>query len=264
MNKKIIYPPEELGIFYYGASGGFFSLYLLLLSRQLNCVFTGQSQDLDSVMQQHWNLQSIDTWKKTEIWPDNDATKLSAFSNKIYYFCNPKKSDFDNFTGTRIVIYTDIDTQYYFASTKRAYWFVGKTLEDFQNPSFALSYFNVKDSSWPDCYTIQDFEKLPLYIKQECLDIFNFSDIVDEKKFSDDFKNNLSSVYRGERVDLNLLNTINIDAAEIKIKLQDLIKDSGKSIYRQLGLTHSKVCNDFTEFYVNLHTTEQKIYLVGQ
>jgi hypothetical protein len=36
--------------------------------------------------------------------------------------------------------------------------------------SFDLFYDSVKDVAWPDCETFEDFEKLPAWIKQECVD----------------------------------------------------------------------------------------------
>jgi hypothetical protein len=53
--------------------------------------------------------------------------------------------------------------------------------------NFKLSYNNIKDEAWPDCSTWADFEQLPNYIKQECIDQHNikaeprscYSDILD-------------------------------------------------------------------------------------
>jgi hypothetical protein len=36
---------------------------------------------------------------------------------------------------------------------------------------FQTFYNSVKDPSWPDCYTLNDFKNLPMYIQQECTEI---------------------------------------------------------------------------------------------
>jgi glycine amidinotransferase len=48
---------------------------------------------------------------------------------------------------------------------------------------FALFYNNVKDSTWPDCTTIDEFEQLPANIREECIQVHgltSFSNNVDE------------------------------------------------------------------------------------
>jgi hypothetical protein len=253
----------SLGIFYYGASGGFYVLWLLLLSQKFNCVFRGDTQDLDQVMQQHWNIKSIDTWKKSEVWPDNIAMKTSTLVNKIYFFCNPTKEYFDDFKGTRVVVYTDIDTQYYLASTKKAFWFSdGLSLKNYQNLSFLQLYSEIKSPEWPVCNDIGEFEQLPYKIRQTCIDEFGFDNILDQTKFVEYFKNARSSIYKNEKVLGRLVDNIDFEKAEIVVKLQDTIKDAGASLYNKLGIQHTMSCQEFTDFYINLHTTEQQSYLL--
>lgn len=50
-----------------------------------------------------------------------------------------------------------------------------------QEPSWLSTYNAIKDDSWPKCYTYNDFDALPVHIKQECINIHNFS----EKIFKD-------------------------------------------------------------------------------
>jgi hypothetical protein len=254
--------PTELGIFYYGASGGFYVLYLLLLSREIKCVFNGDTQDLNAVMQQHWNIKSVDTWKTSEVWPNNIETFLSDLPNKVYYFCNPSREEFENFPGIKLVLYTDIDTQCFMARSKRALWFIDKTLEDYQNLPLAAAYINIKDPAWPECKTLKDFENLPQQVKQECLDTFDFDKIVDTQKFWQYFKDSRSTMFNKQQVFVELVETIDIVQSDIAIKLQDVIRDSGRLLYEKLGLTHYSACDEFTNFYIDLHTAEQKSYLL--
>ena len=42
-------------------------------------------------------------------------------------------------------------------------------------PAWIKSYNNIKGSDWPNCSSFEDFNKLPVWIKTECEEIFNFS-----------------------------------------------------------------------------------------
>ena len=46
------------------------------------------------------------------------------------------------------------------------------------------SYTNIKDASWPDCDTVDQWKDLPAPIKQECIEVHNFSPgiIAEERK----------------------------------------------------------------------------------
>ena len=52
---------------------------------------------------------------------------------------------------------------------------------------FQKFYNVVRDSSWPDCNSLQDFEKLPEYIKSEILNIHRWTGIVygDESRIAE-------------------------------------------------------------------------------
>jgi glycine amidinotransferase len=43
--------------------------------------------------------------------------------------------------------------------------------ESYQSNHFKTCYNNIKDSSWPDCNTTEDFYKLPKFIQDECVNI---------------------------------------------------------------------------------------------
>jgi hypothetical protein len=44
-----------------------------------------------------------------------------------------------------------------------------------KDPVWINSYNKIKDPSWPDCQTLDDFKTLPLNIQAECIDVHHFS-----------------------------------------------------------------------------------------
>lgn len=54
-------------------------------------------------------------------------------------------------------------------------WVLDIIIDSFFVNQIKISYNNVKDTSWPDIETLQDFENLPTHIKQECLEVHNLT-----------------------------------------------------------------------------------------
>lgn len=54
-------------------------------------------------------------------------------------------------------------------------WVLETIIEGFFANQIKISYSNVKDTSWPDIETLQDFENLPMHIKQECIEMHNLT-----------------------------------------------------------------------------------------
>lgn len=121
---------QDLEIIYFGGAGGFFLLWTILLaSQKYNCAWKEpyNNYNLEEVYNTHWNINQ-DQWKATEIWPDNNKTKLKKNSqNKIYFYCNPKEEKFKKIQSvkpknlSRIVIYTDIETHIKLVKFKKCF-----------------------------------------------------------------------------------------------------------------------------------------------
>ena len=161
----------DINLLYYGGSGGFFCLHLLLLTGQYNCVFHKNSTGINTIIEEHWNIKSIDTWKHTENWPDNHATEQSNLPNKVYFYCNPNKETV--YLGhTNVLLYTDLETQIYLAETKKAHWFIDKNAIQISMFEEMLreSYRNIKDPAWPECDSHAEFKCLPSWIQKECIE----------------------------------------------------------------------------------------------
>jgi hypothetical protein len=134
---------------YRGGSGGFIFLHFLLLSDKYRTCFNGNYNFKDIVKKQ-WNISNLSNWKSTEVWPDNNSTILDDnHKDKLLYFCNPSKDEFFNFGP-------------------------------FTNFNFKKCYYDVKDPSWPDIDSFDDFLKLPKQIQDE---VINIHKVINISKF---------------------------------------------------------------------------------
>ena len=262
---------QDINLFYYGGSGGFFCLHLLLLTGQYQCVFNGAVQDFEKIFQKQWSIKDTSKWKLNEIWPDNTATATatSNIARKIYHHCS-MEADWQQYSGIKIALYTDIETQWFLARSKRANWF-GDALPTEQeiNEEFAKKYNLVRGDNWPDCTMVRDFNSLPRAIKEECLNVFHFDQHWAVNPTHDliltyieiDLLNN-AAWFNGDRVHKELVDNQIFAQADIIIKLQDLIKSNGDVLFSQLGLASNSQCKDFVKQWISLHTDEQLAYLL--
>jgi len=61
---------------------------------------------------------------------------------------------------------------------------IGNTFYENWSTNFnKLNYVDIKDSSWPDCNSWDEFNNLPAWIKNECIEVFNFGGV--QKKHSE-------------------------------------------------------------------------------
>jgi len=250
----------DINLSYQGGSGGFFVLHLLLLAGHHKCKFLKKNdQEFSKIFHHQWNILDQINWKKQEIWPDNNGTLTSNFSNKIYFLCNPELADVASFPGKRIMVYTDIETQFTLAITKKAHWFWDRSISSYQREQFVVLYYKIKANDWPDVTTTEDFYTLPKHIQTECLEQFNFNSLLDLSCFKELFKLNVSKPYGNERID----SSISLDNVDIFIKLQDIIRTKGEAVYSPLGLTRSDASDEFIANYLDLHSNEQKLLLLN-
>jgi hypothetical protein len=261
---------KDVNLFYYGASGGFLCLHLLLLTGSYRCKFMGDEQNFENIFAKQWQIKNIEKWKSHETWPDNDATLEADLPNKVFYICN----DVDKlslYPGKLIVLYTDIETQWILSKTKHAYWFVDRTPADLFkeiNDNFTEYYDKVKGFDWPGCDNINEFQNLPERIKTECREIWKFDkrwpidDPTDENLLIN-YRNNFTTHYKDIPVYDKLKKEIDIDNVDIAIKLQDLIITNGNILFDRLGIDGNSKCKDFIDFWLSKHSAEQLKYLVN-
>jgi hypothetical protein len=254
---------HDVNLFYTGGSGGFFCLHLLLLTGQYQCIFEGEEQDFEQIFQKQWNI-GPNLWKSSETKLNNPATAVSSFSNKIYRVCG-NVGEWQKYSGIKVVLYTDIETQWFLAKTKNANWFVNETNMIQQlDTEFAIVYNNIKGSDWPECSSISNFNKLPNFIKDECLNLFQFEKYWDFNA-ADPILSLLiarSAKYNNNNVHYKLVEKCIFDQADIVVKLQDLIKTNGEILFSQLGITSNDRCTEFIQYWLSLHSKEQLSHLL--
>ena len=227
---------------YYFGCGGFYALWILLLGSDLKCSFDDK-RSLEELYQDQWNIKNISNWKSSEIWPNNKSGDLS-------FYCNTLREEWDKQVGKKIVLYTDIQTQFTLGKTKRAgFWFEEPTPE---LTCMLKIYNDIRAEHWPQCNTWQDLKNLEQYQKDEIQQIdFDkslFKNFVDFNTFD----------YKGEKIFSGFKNIIDINQADHFVKLQDIIKSNGQILLEPLGYSTNEKCKEFTEHYINLHTEETR------
>jgi hypothetical protein len=111
---------SDVSVLYFGGSGGFFLLHLLMLSKKFFC---SPLEDFESVFHKQWTIQDPARWKSSETWPNNAAT-AGAQTNlrKLFLHCNGGPG-WDQHSGSKVLLYTDIETQLAMAEYKKAWCF---------------------------------------------------------------------------------------------------------------------------------------------
>lgn len=169
---------QDIKLCYFGGSGGFIVLHLLLLSGRFVCQFKDTSKTLLEIINDQWQIGDALSWKAKEHWPDNALTKnFDTTQRKIYFFCNPTKDMLQDFDGLTLLLYLGADAHIKLMHHKRAYYFFGIE-KRYQN---LVSYYRdrlkpwihhynaVKDPSWPRCTGPAGFRALPAHIQTELL-----------------------------------------------------------------------------------------------
>lgn len=118
---------KDMSLFYYGGSGGFLLLHLLLMSGK----FYAGGINIDKLEQQ-WNITDPRDWKSQETWPKNLETEKSVTSKtKLYFNCN-NPDQWINKDQTRVLIYVDLDMQLKLSQYKNAWCYNNKVLSQEQ------------------------------------------------------------------------------------------------------------------------------------
>ena len=274
--------PTDVTICYYGGSGGFFCLYLLLLSNQYKCFFEDGTHSAYETKSAHWDIKEVAQWKSGEIWPDNHQTARANFEvNKVFFLCNPlpithvpgeQVNMVAKFAGKKILLYTDLATQWHLAKTKRAYWFqLGKQhngkgtnwhTPEYQQEQIQIQYNNIKKPEWPTVTTLADFNALPQAIKDVCILEHSMWEVVDIGKFDEPGYFPPGVEYKGDLVYKKVVDVI--PQMDIVIKLQDLIKTQGRILFDQLGISSNAETQKFLIYYLSLHNAEQLKFLLNK
>ena len=248
---------QDLAIGYVGGSGGFLLLHLLLLSDQYNIAFN-KNVSVSTAINQQWNIKNHLKWKQNEYWPDNQKTfALDNSRPKIYFYCNPKPSEYAIYPGRNITLYTDINSQLALTKYKNAYWYYRNT-EFGNNRRLLLDwqklYSVVQDPSWPVCKSHRHIDKLPEHIKKELMANQHTRQYIGCNNWRDYYRKNRTVIYQNNTIldSAHELITWSNDA----ILLQDLVNSQAEILVaKQLVPNINSDQRELLDCWKKLHNT---------
>jgi len=242
---------NDLSLFYSGGSGGFLGFHGILLSG----IHYADGYDNPIVQTSlQWNAvkkNGTDLWKKSEIDPDNQKTLESDRKNKIFFYCNSKPNVFDYShikDSTKILVYTDIETQFMLMELKKAYLVQNKIIN--WPSDWELFYSDIKDKDWEECEYPNDIKKLP-------------SDII--KRIHNDNYKELDYFGIDSKTDKDVISA-NVEwyknNTDVQFKLQDIVKTKFKNVTDALNIPHTEEQKILTEYWLSLHPVEIQQHLM--
>lgn len=224
---------------YYFGCGGFYALWIILLGTDYSCEFVKDDRSLDEIYKDQWNIKNISTWKSTEIRPDNDK------SNSLKLHNNPTQETWNTQIGKKIIIYTDIATQFKLAKAKCAgLWLPGYNLDI--EKEIIDDYNNIKADSWPIITNYNQLHELEDYQKMELED----SNIKIYKDPFETFTHMSSCNFNNKRIWHQYCPYIKDNLA---CDLLDIVATNGECLLQPLGYKVNQKCKDFTEHYKKIN-----------
>lgn len=259
---------SDVKLCYFGGSGGFILLHLLLLSDQFHCSFATDKSTTEIIKHQ-WNVSDPDEWKSTEIWPDNLNTQSAVVNKrKLFLLCNPTIEEISQFTGATVFLYADAQTQVNMALYKRAHWF--RRPDDWHWVPFYRKklqqwrrhYNNIKDVDWPSCTGPNGFRNLPDRIRQEvladpyterCLNIASFNAKHPVPSNINYLLRNNKKLPNGDVVLTKVFNFFK--RADVSINLSNVISDLNV-LSEITGVAVNQKQIDLRNHWISLHPTQ--------
>lgn len=237
---------------YFGGSGGFLALHLLLLSNH----FANELNDrLDDIICKQWQIPDHNKWKDSEIGPSNQQTAALTGSPKLFFYCNNHGQDWNLLSGIRMLVYTDLETQLELSRFKKC-WLYLPNNPDYTtdiNFHFRQFYNGIKDLSWPDCHSIDHSKSLPEAIQQELLTHVDYRDFL----VSGHWQQWFVAKHRNHRINNDIVYDKVAAAAEysdIVVKLQHIINTNGRALLEPLGLSVNQSHIELIEKWKTLHS----------
>jgi hypothetical protein len=260
---------KNIEICYYGGTGGFFLLWgILLASKDYLCEWEEpyNAWNLNDVFRHHWNID-LDTWKSTEIWPNNKKTRINnSIKNKIYFDCNPRTENILKLKNikpkdlTKVTIYTDIETHFKLINFKKCFLYRKYSrLEDHMSELVISKYNSINLDLYPAVENFAELLKLSDSQIEELDRVFNFKIY---ESVEETYIKNCTFTYNNEQ--LYYCYKELIEDSDIVVKWQDVVKTNGNCILNKLGLSTNEKIIDFIKFYVDQHPAEIKNLLIRE
>jgi hypothetical protein len=211
-------------IYYNGATGGNYLLWLMLLATDYRCFFNNfkgiSDEDLKKIYNRVWNKDSRQHWATQEIEVDIEKTVSSNTIKKKVLLLSNQHWLTPIGVNTKIVLYTDTFTQSLLSIEKQA--------------SFG-AFFNSGIANG----------------KQLIEAANHLSQLIP----SFEFKNSTIASYYNSVIDIN--------QADAVFELKDLVKTNGASLLNFLNVTDVKNAGkDFSAHYINLHSDVSRSFFV--
>jgi hypothetical protein len=234
----------DIKLCYFGGSGGFILLHLLLLSKSFSCVFKDHIDlNLNDIIKKQWAVRDHVSWKQTEIWPANELTEKIP-GRKIYFFCNPDVEVVRQLDSITVFLYTDVLSHLKLAYYKRAYLFSKPKIHSYVQyyrkhlSLFRNHYNNIKDPRWPSCSGPKKLKCLDSQIQSEVLSDPYTATLLSFPRYTEYLKN-LEKPLSVSEIQSSILNAKRLPDgtkvlnevfdffphADITLKLQDVIND---------------------------------------
>lgn len=261
---------SDIKLCYFGGSGGFIILHLLLLSKKFFCKFQ-TDKPLSQIINDQWNITNPSQWKSTEHRPDRWRTQEhNTDLRKIYVFCNPTIQEVSEFAGQTVLLYTDAESQLELSFYKKANIYMEKKHSWAEYYRYFLKqwqahYDNIKDPSWPKCQSPRKFCTLSRHIQSELLINQHTGQLLDIPKYADFLRDGrkikeLKSIVDNIKVLPNGKKVLNevydfFPFADISLNLQDTINDLDL-LSEITGSPTNQDQENLRRRWVSLHTTQ--------
>jgi organic radical activating enzyme len=113
----------------------------------------------------NWMHGIATVWNSAEISILTNGTQLDRWPS-LY-------KEIKKYNGRVTVVISEHSPQHWLDAIGNVKNFLQGTIENQEHKTWKQSYDSIKDSSWPDCNTPDDFYTLPEHIQTECQTVFN-------------------------------------------------------------------------------------------
>jgi len=235
-------PPINLN--YCFGSGGFYALWIIILgTKNAYKIRFSNNKSIYETFRDHWNIGELENWKETEVWPDRN--------NDFNFICNPQPEQWQNQRGKRIIVYTDVYTQYKLAKAKRAGPWSPNWNENFKatNPlcMYQDVYNSIKKDDWPTVNSWDEILNLPKNITKELEEL----DYMVMNTPYETYVQNSSKEWNGIRVCRMIYDHLN--EADFICDLKEIVDTNGGALLKYFNADVNEECVAFTSLYKKLN-----------
>jgi len=240
---------SRYSIYYSGGSGGFMFFYSLQLAL---------GYDVKELIEENWDIQDPSRWKESETFCLFDP---ELRLNDIKLYCNRPEPHDD---ATSIGLYTDLKTQIDLAHYKNAAFFnKSNGMFDLFVEEVIHNYKAVGDPSWPEVTSFEDFDKLPDWIKEELINVFDFpKELSSYADWLYHERLKTSTTVNGLQV-LDTAASAN-EFVDHCFLLQDVVNTKFKCVCDALHIAHTQDVADHVDHWVSLHPAHIQARLRGE